>query len=150
VTEKPKRKSSYVAKNPGSQGPRGGQVQLVATAETRLKGGLAYAEKRRKLKEEARQLLVERMAEKMGRACDVVDDAMEALANGEADHRIRLAGADRVFDRVAGKAAQAVELSGGDGGPMQIVVRSAFNVGNDSGPALLGDGEAERLGEGVD
>jgi hypothetical protein len=78
------------------------------------------------------ELLREKMLELIDPAVDAIRDALEAeraivVGSGEhaevelvPDHPVRTRAAQEVFDRTAGKPAQAVEVTGADGGAVEV------------------------------
>lgn len=78
-------------------------------------------------------VLRERLEEQIDRVLNPLFDALEAETQAIAlgaedaepisvpDHRIRLAAVREILDRSYGKPTQATEISGPDGGPLQIV-----------------------------
>ena len=99
------------------------------TTEERACGGRRSGEVRRAQRHEARQLAIERLADKIERAADVITESMDAVLvvtpkEGEPfevpAHSLRLRAAIQVLDRVVGKPTQAVEITGEDIQPVQV------------------------------
>lgn len=103
-------------------------------------------EARRKKRERMQEIAEEVWAEEIRTAAR---EHIALLREADTD-ATKLAAIKEFYDRNLGKTSQAVEFTGEDGGPMQIVVRSAFELDSGDQPAVLGDGTAERPGEGVD
>lgn len=120
-------------------------VNHHATFESRSKGGKAAGEAARARRARAREIAEEVWADNIRKAAQKHVDLLDAEAEA-----VALAAVKEFYDRELGKTTQAVEFSGEDGGPMQIVVRSAFELDSGDPPALPGDTAAERPGESVD
>jgi hypothetical protein len=95
------------------------------TDDERARGRAKRAENYRQKREAAEDLL----ADALERAAKVLVEAMEAQATVyakdgdtyvETDHRIRVQAADKVLDRIVGKARQTIEHTGEGGGPVVV------------------------------
>lgn len=127
--------------------PRPTDVNDHATAESRSNGGKARAAKIR----ERRRTLEDRLSEKLDQEVDAVVgvffDALEAEYavvdnDGNATmfpaHGLRLRAARDVIHEAYGRPAQKVELTGEDGGPVElehrgVSVHDVFAVLKDAG-----------------
>lgn len=100
-------------------------------ADTSVKAGIASGVARRAKRDKARQLAEDALegaiAKAMQRYVEGLDAGRYEQAEDEdgepiivTDHDTRIKAADRVADRYLGKPAQAVELSGPDGGPITV------------------------------
>jgi hypothetical protein len=105
----------------------------VLTPEQRRKGGLAAAAKRRQRKEDLELSFRERLAKQYNAKAEAI--ASRLIEAGEDDWRAIVAGADQAFGR------PPQEVIGAGGGPLQIVVTSAFAAVADI------DGEAVEVAE---
>lgn len=99
------------------------------TQEEQRAGGIASGAIRRKKREDAQRLALERLADKLTAADTVIDDALKATTgyatkDGEfiehADYSTRLRAAAQVYDRTLGRPRQAIELVGDGGDPLEV------------------------------
>jgi hypothetical protein len=120
------------------------------TDEERARGGQRYAERCERRRQEAHDLLVRELAAKMDKVVVVIGEAMDAeMPYGETsapDHRTRLAGADRVMDRVLGKPGQTVEHTGAEGGPITVEHKARLTVADLANYLQPGDGSGRGAG----
>jgi hypothetical protein len=102
------------------------------TPEERARGGRLSGEVRRAQRDEARQLALERLADKIERATEAITKSMEAMVvvipkEDEPiqvpGHSLRLRAATQILDRIVGKPTQAVEITGEDEQPVQVEYR---------------------------
>lgn len=122
--------------------PRGAHLPDVATKESRAKGAYAANKARTEKRERLIALAEEKLENALERAVGVYVEGMEAKGSVVArdgdihetdDHRTRISAADRVTDRILGKAIQRTELTGAGGGP--VVLEN--DVSPDSARAIL-------------
>jgi len=91
------------------------------TAEERARGGLSRAARIRDRKAAAERLATERLADSVGRACDVLAAKLDSD-----DERVQLRAVREILDSVLGRPGQAVERTVEGDEPVQIIVQSAF------------------------
>lgn len=88
------------------------QVNDHANAETRAKGARAANAARIKNREKREAEADEALVNSLGRAVEVLSEALEATLSGNPDYPTRLRSASAILDRLIGKPSQRVEHEG--------------------------------------